>query len=95
MDGISATAVPGRSFEEPRKRVSLSLSRLHENEADGNDEIDLETSLLRDELDGPDVWQGGFEKPDRGELVAMMVSGSIVTLLAVAAGLATIFDWVL
>jgi hypothetical protein len=37
----------------------------------------------------------GFQRPDRNEISAMIVSGTVVVLLSVAAGLTTIFDWVI
>jgi hypothetical protein len=98
------------SFDEPsplhiaaaasRRSSALNLDNEqqhhhHHHSLTDHDREDVETALLREELEGDNSWQEGFEKPDRGEMMAMMVSGGLVALLAVAAGLATVYDWVL
>lgn len=47
-----------------------------------------------DVLDTDSVGQG-FDRPDRGEMTLILGSTAMVVLVAVAAGLTTIYDWVL
>ena len=47
-----------------------------------------------DEDDEP-VYGGGFQPPDSKEMISAMISFGAVGVLAVAAGLTTIYDWVL
>lgn len=46
-----------------------------------------------DVLDTADVQ--GFDRPDRGEMTLILGSTAMVILVAVAAGLTTIYDWVI
>lgn len=79
---------------------SLSREPLHQHggsELRKSEDGDAETemNLLQGEFGGGTTWEEGFEKPDRAEMMAMILSGTLVGVLAVAAGLATIYDWVL
>jgi hypothetical protein len=37
----------------------------------------------------------GFQRPDSSEMMAIIISCAVVVILSVAAGLTTVFDWVL
>jgi hypothetical protein len=53
---------------------------------DSDQDVDLENSTET---------TSGFQPPARKELATMIISGTVVVLLSVAAGLTTVFDWVL
>jgi len=63
----------------------------------GEDDVDEEEAALGVELDMEmtEGWEGGFEKPDRAEMLVGLGSLGLVILLALAAGLTTVYDWVL
>jgi hypothetical protein len=44
-------------------------------------------------VDGPA--HEGFDRPDRREMTLILGSTAMVVLVAVAAGLTTIYDWIL
>ena len=48
-----------------------------------------------DEADERLNYTGGFQAPDTSEVIGVALSFGAVVVLAVAAGLTTIFDWVL
>ena len=56
----------------------------HEDDVEEEEEEDMET-----------LGMTGFQRPDGNEISAMVVSGTVVVLLSIAAGLTTIFDWVI
>lgn len=50
---------------------------------------------LVEEMDVLDGHEQGFDRPDRAEMGLILGSSAMVILVAVAAGLTTIYDWVL
>lgn len=64
--------------------------RDHDHDHSGDLDLDLDV-----ELTSTPGETTGFQPPDRKELATMIVSGTVVVLLSVAAGLTTVFDWVL
>lgn len=62
--------------------------RDHDHSGDLDLDLDVELTSTPGETTG-------FQPPDRKELATMIVSGTVVVLLSVAAGLTTVFDWVL
>jgi hypothetical protein len=70
------------------KRGSLESNR-------GDDEYNEARGLVEemDVIDGPE--HEGFDRPDRLEMTLILGSTAMVVLVAVAAGLTTIYDWIL
>lgn len=64
---------------------------------EGYDEEDGESDgLVSDSSDiASPAYAGPFQRPDRWELWSMILSSSAVLIIAVAAILTTIYDWVL
>jgi hypothetical protein len=76
---------PLLSAHRQHDQHDLDHSRRHDEDVDDTD-LDLENSSET---------ITGFQPPDRKELTTMIISGTVVVLLSVAAGLTTVFDWVL
>jgi hypothetical protein len=74
-----------------------SKSRRSSDEiSDDEDDTNLDEARgLVEEMDVLDSHPRGFDRPDRGEMTLILGSTAMVVLVAVAAGLTTIYDWVL
>ena len=64
---------------------------------DGDVSLDLQEvqSEESDHRAGIEGYSGEFQRPDSKEMLVIMLSIAGVSILALAAGLATVFDWVL
>lgn len=100
------TSLGADSARKRQTRASLdSLADELEDDRRGaaGPEADDEDYLLDEEMrmlggdipQRPKRYEGPFQKPDSKELMAILLSFTAVALLAVAAGLTTIYDWVL
>jgi hypothetical protein len=73
-----------------------SSEESHDHDSDpGNEEYNEARGLVEemDVMDGPE--HEGFDRPDRREMTLILGSTAMVVLVAVAAGLTTIYDWIL
>lgn len=93
---------PTTSIPQPQPHPELELSatltkiRRSSDENSEEDHIDIDEARgLVEEMDVLDSHPQGFDRPDRGEMTLILGSTAMVVLVAVAAGLTTICDWVL
>lgn len=93
----TASTVPGSSgLESNPYFIDHAKSKRSSGESDKDHEIFDESRALVEEmeiLDGPA--HEGFDRPDRREMTLILGSTAMVVLVAVAAGLTTIYDWIL
>jgi len=80
---------PRHHHDNPHPRSSVEPDE-HDHDHDGELDLDLEL-----ELRGNAGESSGFQPPDRKELATMIISSTVVLILSFAAGLTTVFDWVL
>jgi len=83
-------------FEHNSYLVDHTKSKRSSIESEKGDDAYDEARALVEEmqvLDGPA--HEGFDRPDRREMTLIFGSTAMVILVAVAAGLTTIYDWVL
>jgi hypothetical protein len=76
--------------------IDHTKSKRSSTESDkGDDTYDEARNLVEemDIVDGPA--HEGFDRPDRREMTLILGSTAMVVLVAVAAGLTTIYDWIL
>jgi len=88
-DGNSPLASPVPPGEAIKEDVGEGM---YEDEVQDDEPGEEEQEQQEDERL---KYTGGFQAPDTRELVAMALSFGAVVVLAVAAGLTTIYDWVL
>jgi hypothetical protein len=95
---IHTTATAPSSSEDPAYFADHSKLKResHDHDSDpGNEEYNEARGLVEemDVMDGPE--HEGFDRPDRREMTLILGSTAMVVLVAVAAGLTTIYDWIL
>lgn len=87
------TSIPHPEVDSPGIQ---SKSHRKSDEFSEEDEVDIDEARgLVEEMDVLDSHPQGFDRPDRGEMTLILGSTAMVILVAVAAGLTTIYDWVL
>jgi len=79
----------------PNPRQTSSTDEIASIEASPYSSLGHEVDVEEDDDDLETVGLTGFQRPDANEISAMVVSGTVVVLLSIAAGLTTIFDWVI
>jgi hypothetical protein len=93
----SSATVPGLSEIETNPYfIDHTKSKRSSGESDKGDDTYDEARALVEEMDivdGPA--HEGFDRPDGREMTLILGSTAMVVLVAVAAGLTTIYDWIL
>lgn len=93
----TSNTVPGPSeLESNPYFIDYTKSKRSSTESDKGDDTYSEARALTEEmeiLDGPA--HEGFDRPDRREMTLILGSTAMVVLVAVAAGMTTIYDWIL
>jgi hypothetical protein len=94
---LTSATVPGPSDLETNPYfIDHTKSKRSSTESDKGDDSYDEARALVEEMeivDGPA--HEGFDRPDRREMTLILGSTAMVVLVAVAAGLTTIYDWIL
>jgi len=94
---LTSATVPGPSDLETNPYfIDHTKSKRSSTESDKGDDTYDEARALVEEMeivDGPA--HEGFDRPDRREMTLILGSTAMVVLVAVAAGLTTIYDWIL
>lgn len=92
---LSLARSPSQRTTEPELAAPVTKSHRSSDEVSVEDlDIDEARGLV-EEMDVLDSHPQGFDRPDRGEMTLILGSTAMVVLVAVAAGLTTIYDWVL
>ena len=94
---LTSATIPGPSDLETNPYfIDHTKSKRSSTESDKGDDTYDEARALVEEMeivDGPA--HEGFDRPDRREMTLILGSTAMVVLVAVAAGLTTIYDWIL
>jgi hypothetical protein len=80
--------------QKQKQRISSDTATSIDLDACQHTQINEDPSGGFEDEDGSTLVKG-FQRPDRKEITAMIISGTLVIILSIAAGLTTIFDWVL
>ena len=90
-DGLIPLGKSNQALLSGKSREAEDIYEEDENDKNEQEEEEVD----EEELDETLNYTGGFQSPDSSEFIGIGLSFGAVLILAIAAGLTTIYDWVL